>query len=271
MLRFTRQLLRNAKKTYLGMETFFNSLGSKRKCYVCGKTFNHFYRYKKGIKGVPEFRLKLDGVGSDVENFSCIYCGANDRERHLYMFFDRLNLWDAIKKSRILHFAPEKNLRSKISELKPEKYTLADLYPKDDQVQAIDITEMPFNDFTYDFIICNHVIEHVREYKSALKEIWRVLSLNGIVVIQTPYSKLLKNNFEDENINNDELRSYFYGEKDHYRIFSESSLFSDFKDTGFELHLTKNSEYFNDHESYYYGINKREDLILLSKSVNSLL
>jgi hypothetical protein len=38
---------------------FANGLGSKKKCYICGKTFDHFTKYRKGSKGLNEFRKRL--------------------------------------------------------------------------------------------------------------------------------------------------------------------------------------------------------------------
>ena len=243
----------------------FNRLGKKRQCYVCGKRFNHFTKYGEGRKKIPEFRLKLMIVGSDVDNFGCMYCGSHDRERHLYMFFDKLRLWDAVRASRVLHFAPEKHLRSRITGLGPAKYTAADLFPRDEQTERIDVTDLPFDDESYDFVVCNHVLEHVKEYRTALSEIYRVLSPNGLAVLQTPVSRLLTRNFEDDGIDSDTLRLYFYGERAHCRVFSEKHLFEDMMHTGFRLDVAKNGYYFTDSECRYYGVNGEEDLILLRK------
>lgn len=252
-------------RVYMKIDRYINRLGRKRKCYICGKTFGHFTKYRNGTRKIPDFLRRLVIVGSDIDNFGCQYCGSHDRERHLCMFFDRLNLWKKIRNSRIIHFAPEKNLTSKIRSMEPKQYVLADIYPNNDQVQQIDIVDVPFGDSAFDFIICNHVLEHVKEYKSALKEIYRILSPGGIGVLQTPYSKLLKSNFEDENINTNELRSYFYGQEDHCRVFSEDNLFTDLRDSGLELRMVKHSDHFNDQESQYYGVNKKEDLIMVRK------
>ncbi len=240
-------------------------MGRRRQCYVCKNTFNHFTKYNNGYRGMPEFMKHLDMVGSDIDNFGCLYCGSHDRERHLFMFFDKMKLWDDIKKARILHFAPENNLSLRILALDPSEYIMADLEPQDKNVKRIDITKIPYNDSVFDLIICCHVLEHVPDYLCALREIYRVLRPNGIAILQTPYSTFLKHTFEDENINTDELRSYFYGQADHCRVFSEYDYFSALRQTGFVLQIVKNSDYFDNNVSFYYGINKREDLVKVLK------
>jgi len=75
----------------------------------------------------------------------------------------------------------------------------------------------------------------------------------------------LKNNFEDENINTDELRHYFHGQDDHVRTFGEDQLFESIKQVGFDLKIQKHKNFFDDHIAYTYGVNKEEDLIQVIK------
>ena len=98
-----------------------------------------------------------------------------------------------------------------------------------------------------------------------MKELFRVLKPNGIAILQTPYSTVLSKNFEDENINTDEARFFFYGEKDHFRIFSEKHLLSDLKKVGFHLRTVKNKDFFENEVSHYFGVNSNEDLIQVIK------
>ncbi|MCK5655499.1 MAG: methyltransferase domain-containing protein [Candidatus Aureabacteria bacterium] len=254
------------------IKKILNRFGSKKKCYICNRTFNYFTKYRNGTKGIPEFHKRLNGVGSDIDNFGCMYCGSHDRERHLYMFFDALKLWKKMKNAKILHFAPEINLPTKIMEQSPLEYFKADLYPQTKDVKKIDATKLPFSDETFDFIISNHILEHIPDYNKALCEFYRVIKPGGIQILQTPYSKLLKNNFEDKNIDTDELRLFFYGQKDHVRIFGEYQFLKSIEDVGFNLQIKKHKDFFDDHMAFVYGVNKKEDLILVVKPTdNSIL
>ena len=198
----TSSLLRPFQK----IETVLNKNGRKRKCYICKGTFNHFLSYMGGTKNVSPWFQKLKEVGSDIDNFYCPHCESLDRERHLFMYFDKLGLWDKIKGAHVLHFAPEFQVEKKIQSLSPRTYIKADLYPLDDSIQRMDATMIPFGDATFDFLLFNHILEHIPDYKKALAELYRVLKPGAIAIMQTPFSRLLQCNFEDEGINTGELR-----------------------------------------------------------------
>jgi SAM-dependent methyltransferase len=245
--------------------TTFN-IGNKKQCYVCKKTFHHFGKFRTGSKGINDYFKNLQVVGSDVDNFMCHFCGSNDRTRHLFMFFNKLNIWEKFKGACIVHIAPEKTISDKIKSLLPAKYIMGDLLNTNDEHQRLDVTDMPFEDESMDILICNHVLEHVPDYKKAMREIYRVLRVGGFAILQTPYSRLLTKNFEEENINNDALRLFFYAQEDHVRLFGEQHFFQDLQQAGFELKIAKHSDFFSEQETVYYGVNKAEDLIMVVKN-----
>lgn len=242
-----------------------NKLIKKKQCYICGEQFLFFKKYNGGFKNVNSFLLNLRLIGSDLDNFACLYCGSHDRERHLYMFFDKLCFWDKMRNSRILHFAPEENLKNKILQLNPIKYVKADNSPTQKDEVFIDATNITFGANEFDIVIANHILEHIKDYKKAISEIYRVLSVTGVAILQVPYSKILEKNFEDNGLDTSELRNFFYGQEDHVRIFSEKELVSSIQNTGFFLKIIDNDIYFSDDESAYYGVNKCESLWLAVK------
>lgn len=256
------------KKIFDRANLFINGLGSKRKCYICGNTFNTFTKFRGGSKGKSQFFEILDVVGSDFDNFGCMYCGCHDRERHLFMFFDKLMLWQRMRNGKILHFAPEKHLQFKISQQAPIEYVKADLYPINDDVQQIDATSIPYSNSTFDFLIANHILEHIPDFHKALSEFHRVLKPGGIAILQTPFSRLLKSNFEDEGIDSDELRLFFHGQEDHVRTFGEHQFLKSLEDAGFSLRLEKHEDHFDANAAYYYGVPIKEDLIMMEKQAN---
>jgi 2-polyprenyl-3-methyl-5-hydroxy-6-metoxy-1,4-benzoquinol methylase len=184
------------------------------------------------------------------------------------MYFDATGFWEKIPNSRILHFAPEDNLVTAIKKYNPTEHILADFYPVNDTIRKIDITSIPFDSSTFDIVICNHVLEHIVDYKKALTELYRVLKPGGIAILQTPYSTVLAENFEDENINTEALRLSFYAQEDHVRIFGEKQFLNELVKTGFELHTVKHSDYFRSAETTRYGVNEKEDLIRVIKPLS---
>lgn len=254
------------KKLIRLVKNVYRKSGSNHQCYICKNKLRSFTKYGGGYKSMPKFRRNLNMVGSDLDNFSCPYCNSHDRERHLYMFFDELNIWENIHTAEILHFAPETNLSNKIEELTPRRYIKGDFNPQNDGEVKIDATNIQFKDNSFDLLLCNHVLEHIPEYLKALSEIYRVIKPGGFAILQTPYSTVLSSNFEERNINTDELRFFFYGQSDHFRLFSEKQFFSDLQSVGFTLDIKKNIDFFDDNTSNYYGVNKLEDLVLVRKT-----
>jgi hypothetical protein len=243
----------------------WNGLGSRKRCLVCGRSFHHFTRFGKGAAGRSDFRRRLDIVGSDLDNFGCPYCGCHDRERHLIMFFDKLGIWQRMKGARILHFAPEKHLPERIRAQAPAEYLKADLAPARSDIERIDATSLPFADGSYDVVIANHVLEHIPDYARALSEFFRVLRPGGFAVLQTPYSKLLQENFADAGIDSDELRLFFHGQEDHVRTFGRPRFLQSLSAAGFVLRIARHDDLFDARAGFYYGVNREEDLILVDK------
>ncbi len=237
-----------------------NKKNKIKECYICGEQFENYYKYRidnEVDRAISHFQT----VGSDVDNYGCYYCNCNDRDRHLFMYFDKLSLWKKFNNAKILHFAPEISLSKKIEKLSPNEYVKCDLFPKEDW-KKIDITKIDFEDNYFDVLICNHVIEHIPNHLQAIKEISRVLKKNGFAILQTPYSELLYNHFEDQNINTDELRLSFYGQEDHARIISKRQ-FLDELSRYFDLNIVKNDSLFSVNDCFRYGVNKMEDLIMV--------
>lgn len=236
-------------------------LGSKHTCNICGHHFNSFMPYPE----VPQRIRKYNLIGSDRKNFGCRYCGANDRLRHIFLYFSKLNIWAELENKSILHIAPEKHLLNALV-LKTNKYTAGDLFPdpKNKLIQKIDITDIQFTNNYFDFIICNHVLEHVPEDTKAMGELYRVLKPKGKAILQTPYSGEIFNSYEDKSINDEKGRLEHFGQKDHVRIYG-LDFFEKLKSVGFKLNVINHSDLFDSEDTYKYGVNPRENLILVSK------
>ncbi|MEP5615486.1 MAG: methyltransferase domain-containing protein, partial [Flavobacteriaceae bacterium] len=101
-------------------------------------------------------------------NARCKNCGSLERHRLLYFYLtEKFNMFkDKNKPTRILHFAPEKMFFDKFVKNEAVQYTPCDLHPKKynfdgkTKVLKVDITNIPFEDNSFDFILCNHVLEH---------------------------------------------------------------------------------------------------------------
>ena len=219
---------------------------------------------------MPPVLVALKMVGSDAENFGCMYCQCNDRERHLKMYFDKLDLWRLLKGGKVLHFAPEKRLRFKIIENEPFLYVETDLNQGRARTLRADAAKLPFADSSFDFLMANHILEHIPEYIYVLKEFYRVLKPGAVAVLQTPVSDLLNNNFYDKNINTDALRRIFYGQEDHVICFSKIEFYEILEKVGFELEAISHDEVSDAIAANYFGVNRAEDLMRVTKPMSAM-
>ena len=242
----------------------FAILGSRKLCYACKKRVGRFLPYRGGWKDVPPLVKALDVIGSDVENFSCPRCGAHDRERHLLMYFDHADVWSKLEGTSVLHFAPERVLATRILKARPATYIKADLFPAAAEVRREDITNLSFGDCTFDMVIANHVLEHVKDDHAAMREIFRVLRPGGLAVLQTPYSDKLANTFEDESISDGEGRLQMFGQEDHVRLYGRD-LFSRLESVGFIPKVLEHDVVLKNFRESVYGVNAREPFICMKR------
>lgn len=67
------------------------------------------------------------------------------------------------------------------------------------------------------------------------------------------------------------LRNFFYGQEDHIRLFSEKQFLFSLGNAGFFLQIKRHTDFFDDMISKYFGVNNKEDLILVTKpSTNNI-
>jgi ubiquinone/menaquinone biosynthesis C-methylase UbiE len=85
----------------------------------------------------------------------------------------------------VLHFAPEPVFYPLFKNKPLISYKTADLFLKDVDYRE-DIQQMNFESSKFDLILCNHVIEHVKDDSKALQEISRILKPSGKAIITIP-------------------------------------------------------------------------------------
>ena len=142
-----------------------------------------------------------------------------ERHRLLWLYLDlKTNfLTDAI---RVLHVAPEQVFYKKFKLFSHWDYTTTDLHSPLADVKA-DICALPFEDNTYDFILCNHVLEHIPNDLKAMEELYRVLKPGGTAILQVPLEEGRKNTFEDDSITDQQERTRIFGQYDHVRVYGQ--------------------------------------------------
>jgi len=154
-----------------------------------------------------------------------------ERHRLLWLYLDRKTnfLTDSI---RVLHVAPEQVFYKKFKSFSHWDYTTTDLHSPLADVKA-DICALPFEDNTYDFILCNHVLEHIPNDLKAMEELYRVLKPGGTAILQVPLEEDRENTFEDDSITDQQERTRIFGQYDHVRIYGQD-YYKRLQEVGFE-------------------------------------
>lgn len=150
-------------------------------------------------------------------NARCPVCRSLERHRLIWLFLrDKLGIRDGSRPVRLLHMAPEASLARKLTRMRHIDYVSTDLRARGVRVFA-DITSMPFGDECFDAVLCSHVLEHIEDEQTALRELVRVLSRDGWAVLDVPVRGEIT--VEDAGVSSPEERQRLFGQKDHVRYY----------------------------------------------------
>lgn len=151
------------------------------------------------------------------EDALCQTCGSLERHRLSWLIIkDKIKNKD-LSNNNLLHIAPEKIFMEKFTSLFKENYLTADLCDKNAKLK-MDITNIEYPEKSFDYIYCNHVLEHIQDDKKAMRELNRVLKQDGWAILLVPImTKGLTE--EDYSINTPEERMKHYGHSDHVRNY----------------------------------------------------
>ncbi|MFY0630290.1 MAG: methyltransferase domain-containing protein [Flavobacteriaceae bacterium] len=133
---------------------------------------------------------------------------------------------------KVLHMAPEQCFLKRFRKLNHE-YITADLYSPIADVKA-DITDLPFEDDSFDVIFCNHVLEHIPDDTKAMQELYRVLKKGGMGILQIPQDLSRETTFEDDSITDPKERAKIFGQYDHVRVYGRD-YFDKLRSIGFKV------------------------------------
>jgi ubiquinone/menaquinone biosynthesis C-methylase UbiE len=182
-------------------------------CPCCGKTFGRFVHFEFNRPYVYDFERYKEYY----KNTICPNCFSLPRHRIACSYFDSNCI-----EGNILMFGAEKSLK-KYFDRNNNRYTTADLFDQTANLK-IDIQEIQLPDEQWDLIICNHVLEHVPDYKKALMELNRILKKGGILEITVPTDRDFETVYEAHGVNvtSTEERIRTFGQYDHLRIFGNN-------------------------------------------------
>ena len=179
--------------------------GRRVQCPLCGHRFRRFLPY---------------GYVVSRPNALCPHCLSLERHRLLWLWLTReTDLCTTLP--RLLHIAPEVCLMRHLKPLyrsAPERYVTADLESPLADLH-FDIQQIPLPDASFDFVICNHLLEHVADDRQALRELFRILKPGGRGVLLSPVELDRAKTFEDDSVVDPAERTRIFGQYDHRRLY----------------------------------------------------
>lgn len=211
--------------------------GKGRYCPVCSRSSSRFESF--GI--VPR------------EDARCPYCGALERHRFVWLFFqNNTDLFDG-KIKKMLHVAPEPCFESIFKDRLGGNYLTADLFNPRAMVK-MDICDIKYPDGSFDVIYCSHVLEHVFDDKQAMSEFFRVLNQNGWAILNVPVGREATT-FEDPAIVDPKERLKAFGQADHVRRYGQDYV-ERLRDSGFTVKIIKVGDLIDSDEAVRMGLTR---------------
>ncbi len=228
--------------------------GNEVLCLIC----NHKYRIFEPYK--------------NIENARCTNCFSSQRHRLLYEFLNKETnlLKEGGKRIKLLHFAPEKAFYDIFSKQSNIDYFPSDLNPKTYQfykktkIHEVDITKIPFADNSFDVILCNHVLEHIIDDSTAMKELYRVMKPNGWGIFQVPIDFEREETYEDFSKITARERYISFGQIDHVRWYGMDYI-KRLRDAGFRVSDIDYTKQYSQEEKFRYGLPEKEFIYFCEK------
>jgi SAM-dependent methyltransferase len=129
------------------------------------------------ICGGREFRAGPNGRLNNGVAPCCVLCYSLERHRVLYSLYND-SLRERVKGASCLHFAPDHSIdRRWFEKYEPSTYG---------GENSLDLQNIDRPSGHYDWVICNHVLEHVEDDRGAMREMLRITADGGIVQFAIP-------------------------------------------------------------------------------------
>ena len=248
----------DSNRRYKDISNLKSDSTNRKKCIVCGCPMDLFLP----IGTEEEIFMHHHIIGGGIRPQAiCPICRSTDRSRWVYhVLKTKTDITTA--SGRALHFAPEEVITNLLLSNERLDYYSGDIVPRK-ALHIIDITDIPFADKCFDYVICNHVLEHIPDVDKAVAEIRRVLKDDGSFIFSFPICTDMLT-LENRDIQSPEERLRHYGQKDHVRLYG-NDFAQIYENYGFVLDIYRPQDELTEKEVEEYGVIKDDVLIVAHK------
>lgn len=241
-----------------------------RKCAVCGSSFERYAGLDPVYIENPKKygrKIKVKSELLNPEEYSCPVCYSADRDRMIVLFIKKLReaFGTTAPSVKFLEVAPSAALKRYLYKEWGESFLYtADLYMDnvDFKVDIQNMEEIP--DQTFDFIVCSHVLEHVKDDQKAMGELNRVLKDAGLGILLVPINLFQEQTDEEWGLSEEENWRRF-GQGDHVRAYNKLDYVARLEANGFCV-LELNKNYFDKDDYEANAFNDTATLYLVHKN-----
>uniref|UniRef100_UPI004057B96D class I SAM-dependent methyltransferase n=1 Tax=Alistipes sp. TaxID=1872444 RepID=UPI004057B96D len=223
-------------------------VGRGRECPLCGTRRRRFLPY---------------GYVTSREDALCPHCLALERHRMIWLWIER-NTDLMASRPRLLHIAPEVSLMRHFKRVYrgTEGYITADLEsPLADM--HFDVQHIPLESRSVDVVIANHLFEHVKDDRLAMRELYRIMRPGGWGIMVVPEDRGRATTFEDDTITDPAERTRIFGQYDHLRVYGRD--YDDrLREAGFEVERIAFAASLTKEERRLYAVGS-DDLVVVRK------
>ena len=239
--------------------------GNKVICPFCEKSFSRFRptgAFERSFWRSTEGLKLLESPEINVANAQCPNCGSGERQRLLYFYLLKKLDFFNMKGIKVLDVAPDDFLFQKVFSRADIDYHSIDVSQARNPTEIMDITDLRFEDNSFDAIICLHVLEHIPEDMKAMKELFRVLKPGGWAIVQVPIWA-----FETVEVPESTKDQYLelYGHSDHVRRYGFDYI-DRLEKVGFDVKVDQFSRKLTTDFRQQYGLFETEDIFFCTRA-----
>ena len=243
------RLSRRARRAYSDWISPILHWGLTVECPCCRGRFRGFLPYT--------------GTTAPIPNVECPRCRSHHRHRLLALYLAAHPELLAAERLRVLHLAPEPVVAGLVQATPTVSYVAADIKGPSVHVR-VDLAALGFRPSAFDAVIAIHVLEHVPDDVSAMRELQRVLKPGGWAILQVPIDTDRATTYEDPSIMSPKDREHHFGQADHVRLYGLDYL-TRLEAGGFTVRIDRFVRDLPPETQRRFGLDPDEDLYLCTK------
>ena len=224
-------------------------------CVICEKEVGSWIADPRREEFSPLLRA-LGVVAGDSGRSFCPACGADDGERHSWLYLRESGVLDEASGRSAIHIGPEPRLRAKLAE-STAHWSFAEWAEIDDDFAADRMGK-------FHLIVCNRILPCVADVDAALQSLGRLLATDGWLMAQCAYAPLLQRTLAFIEAPSEKAARLFFGNSQGQRLFG-SDIIDHFRLNGLTGGPYSHADVLPQIDATNMGCDPREPYFLFSR------